>query len=102
MSSLRFALASALLVGFASAMFACSGKTCEEQGGVVVSGRCEAKCDPSKCLMGDGWSNTCVGNRCELICTSDADCIQGKQQCTPVVADDKSMISVCQYTQPMT
>ncbi len=54
-------------------------------GGVVVDGVCEGKCTPDKCLD----QNTCVGNRCVLVCTSHTDCaLDGSQNCAPAVEDD--------------
>jgi hypothetical protein len=53
-------------------------------GGVVRDGVCEAKCDPARCLAG----NTCVDNRCVLVCNSHADCTRYVQECRPAVEDD--------------
>lgn len=71
----------------------CEGKTCEEQGGVMVNGVCEGKCEQSKCLEG----NVCSANRCVLVCASHADCAEG-QECAPAKADDGSDILACAYT----
>ncbi|MFO0552904.1 MAG: hypothetical protein U0271_31240 [Polyangiaceae bacterium] len=64
------------------------------RGGVIVNGVCEGKCTPDQCLEG----NTCVGNRCVLLCDSQADCFQdGSQSCAAAVEDDTgSNINVCQ------
>ena len=72
----------------------CDGKTCEEGGGVVVDGVCEGKCDPTKCLA----DNTCVGNRCVLLCTSQQDCVTG-QECATTKSDANQDVTVCVYTQ---
>lgn len=53
-------------------------------GGVVVDGRCEAKCDPAKCLEG----NVCVDNRCKLICDEHEDCFPGYQVCREKLTDE--------------
>ncbi|MFO0615020.1 MAG: hypothetical protein U0414_20690 [Polyangiaceae bacterium] len=90
-TSLVAATALVALVALVASATAC-GKTCEEQGGVVVNGFCEGKCEPSKCLEG----NVCSGNRCVLVCTSQADCAEG-QSCAPAKADDGSDILACTY-----
>jgi hypothetical protein len=91
----KFAFASAVFAGFSLlSTVGCDGKTCEEGGGVVVDGKCEGKCEPSKCLA----DNTCVGNRCVLICASQQDCVAG-QECAPTKADDGTDITACLYTQ---
>lgn len=94
--SARAAAIFALLGGalLATAAAGCEGKTCEEQGGVTIDGVCEGKCDASKCLEG----NVCSENRCVLVCTSHADCIEG-QECAPAKADDGSDILACLYTK---
>lgn len=72
----------------------CEGKTCEEQGGIVVDGKCEGKCDSSKCLAG----NVCSNNRCVLVCDSHLDCLEA-QSCSSVKADDGTDIMACVATQ---
>jgi hypothetical protein len=58
-------------------------------------GICEGKCDPSKCLAG----NTCVDNKCVLVCTSHLECDSLTQECVPAKEDDTNKaISVCQPT----
>ncbi len=82
-------------------------KDCADQGGVLVdvdgTEVCEAKCDASKCFEG----NTCVGNRCKLVCTKHSDCfsqLEGdeiNQGCVAVTEDsatglnDGASIHVC-------
>jgi hypothetical protein len=63
-------------------------------GGVIVNGVCEGRCSPDKCLAG----NTCVGNRCVLVCASQADCApDGTQNCAPAVEDSTgAAIQTCQ------
>lgn len=54
-------------------------------GGVIIDGVCEGRCTPDKCLE----QNTCVGNRCVLLCSSHEDCRpDGVQSCAPAVEDD--------------
>ncbi len=77
------------------------GVSCE--GGVVVDGQCEGKCSPDLCLEG----NTCVGNRCKLLCTSHNECFsplagnEVLQACAPEKQDtadglnDGSTVFVC-------
>jgi hypothetical protein len=63
-------------------------------GGVVVNGVCEGKCTPDKCIQ----QNTCVGNRCLLLCASHAECHpDGEQSCLPAKEDDSGKdVLVCQ------
>ncbi len=63
------------------------------KGGVIVDGVCEGKCDPALCVAG----NTCVGNRCVLVCDDHDDCANdGTQNCTAAVEDDTdAAVSVC-------
>lgn len=63
-------------------------------GGVVVDGVCEGKCTPDKCLD----ENTCVGNRCVLLCAAHAECFEdGAQSCAPATEDDTGEeVLVCQ------
>ncbi len=64
-------------------------------GGVInKDGVCEGKCTKDKCLAG----NTCVDNRCVLVCDSHIDCLEdGTQNCAPAVEDDTSAaIMTCQ------
>jgi hypothetical protein len=82
-------LSIAALASFTAA--GCSTETCV--GGVVVNGKCEGKCDPSKCQA----NNTCVANRCELQCTKPADCIAGQQDCVAKKNDAGQDVSVCEY-----
>jgi hypothetical protein len=91
----KIAFASSVFLGFSlSSTVGCDGKTCEEGGGVVIDGKCEGKCDPSKCLE----NNTCVGNRCVLQCASQTECVAG-QECAATKADDGTDVNVCLYTQ---
>lgn len=64
------------------------------KGGVVVDGVCEGKCKPELCVEG----NTCVANRCVLLCDSYRDCASdGSQSCLPAVEDDTSLaVFTCQ------
>lgn len=66
-------------------------------GGVIVDGVCEGKCSPDKCAF---EQNTCVDNRCRLICDSHKDCYtDGSQNCTPGKEDDTDAdVTVCQFT----
>ena len=61
------------------------------KGGVVndVTGACEAKCDPSKCLEG----NVCAANRCAPLCDTHNDCILGFESCQPTT-DDTTGIAI--------
>jgi hypothetical protein len=58
-------------------------------GGVIVDGKCEGKCEDSKCLE----NNVCVGNRCMLQCTDHDECFapykgdQTLQECAPQQRD---------------
>lgn len=63
-------------------------------GYVNDDGVCEGKCSPSKCLAG----NTCVNNRCVLVCDVHSDCLEdGSQNCMPAVEDDtNAAIMTCQ------
>src|SRR5690349_2416265 len=63
-------------------------------GGVIIDGVCEGKCIPDRCKD----QNTCVGNRCMLVCASHDACYHdGSQSCAPAVEDDTgSAILVCQ------
>ena len=80
---------------------------------VAEDGTCEAKCDPAKCLqqapMGDdpGFKNTCVNNKCQLVCTTQKDCfnqtgdnsgyLANTQTCASAVEDGtKAAVTVCQ------
>jgi hypothetical protein len=94
---LRFALASfALGAGASSLVPGCTSDDCEAKGGITVEVEggtvCEGKCDPESCVT----NNTCVGNRCVLVCTSHADCFSKldgdsfTQGCYPVQADSAS------------
>ena len=64
------------------------------QGGVIVNGVCEGKCEASKCLA----DNVCVGNRCVLKCDSHRDCFaDGTQSCLPAKDDETGAdVNVCQ------
>jgi hypothetical protein len=53
-------------------------------GGVVIDGKCEAKCEASLCSAG----NICAGNRCMLSCDSHLDCTDGTQNCEPTTNDE--------------
>jgi len=65
------------------------GEACD---GVLVDGRCEPKCVSSNCVAG----NTCVDNRCALVCDSHLDCEIGTQSCVPAKEDDTGRaIFVC-------
>jgi hypothetical protein len=82
-------------IGAVGAAAGCGeGKTCEEGGGVVIDGKCEGKCDNSKCLE----NNVCAHNRCVLQCTKLADCAEG-QECLADTGDDGSAIMSCQFTE---
>lgn len=63
-------------------------------GFVNAEGICEGKCTPDKCLD----HNTCVNNRCVLMCDAHSDCLEdGTQNCLPAIEDDtKSAIMTCQ------
>lgn len=63
-------------------------------GGVIVDGKCEGKCTPDKCID----QNTCVKNRCLLLCTSHEQCFEdGRQSCLPAKEDDTDRdVLVCQ------
>lgn len=66
------------------------------KGGLAIDGGCEAKCSPDKCLPG----NTCVGNRCELLCTSHRDCFSdGSQNCGAAKDDSGKDVLVCQSSK---
>src|SRR5688572_30033858 len=56
-------------------------------------GKCEPRCDPKECFEG----NTCVGNRCVLVCDSHLDCyLDGTQDCTPAKEDGTGKdVAVC-------
>jgi len=70
------------------------GEECE--GGVIIDGRCEAKCSPDLCLAG----NTCVDNRCVLECVSHTQCLPD-QTCSGAVEDDTGReILACSREQP--
>lgn len=71
-----------LIVAAAGLTSACSeGEKCV--GGVVIDGVCEAECEPELCKEG----NTCVGNRCMLVCDSHQDCDTDAQDCVAAVED---------------
>jgi hypothetical protein len=53
-------------------------------GGFVGHGVCEPKCKPELCLEG----NTCVDNRCVLLCDGHTDCFPGTQECASAKEDD--------------
>jgi hypothetical protein len=58
-------------VAFAGlALFTWPGCGSECDGGVLVNGVCEGRCDPASCLE----NNVCVQNRCVLKCTSHDEC----------------------------
>lgn len=63
-------------------------------GYINADGVCEGKCDPSKCVAG----NTCVNNRCVLVCDSQSDCFDdGTQICAPAIEDKtNAAINTCQ------
>jgi len=84
-----------LVIAAAGAISACSeGDKCV--GGVIVDGVCEGKCDPSDCKEG----NTCVGNRCVLVCDSHQDCDTDAQDCAAAVEDDTGkQILACQRSE---
>lgn len=88
------AVASAALLASACDGEAPPGDPCVG-GYVTPDGVCEGKCEPDKCLEG----NTCVGNRCVLVCSSHTDCyLDGSQDCLPAVEDDtKADIFTCQF-----
>ncbi len=115
-STVRFVLAG-LVLGYAlvGTTAGCDGATCEEQGGVVVLDEdgeqvCEGKCDPSLCVEG----NTCVNNRCRLVCDAHTDCFQASagseitQACLPVTADsatgllDGPTVNICETSPKAT
>ncbi len=94
----------AVAIGFASLMAltsvgslvvpGCTTETCV--GGVKVNGVCEGKCDPAKCLAG----NTCIANRCELVCDKPADCNVDTQTCVAQTDDLGAAVNVCE-TNPV-
>lgn len=63
-------------------------------GGVIINGVCEGKCIPDRCKD----QNTCVGNRCLLVCAGHDECYHdGSQSCAPAKEDDTGKdILVCQ------
>lgn len=63
-------------------------------GGIIIDGVCEGKCSPEKCKE----QNTCVDNRCLLVCASHGECqVDGVQSCAPAKEDDTGAdILVCQ------
>jgi hypothetical protein len=64
-------------------------------GGVIIDGVCEGKCSPDKCLP----MNTCVGNACELLCTSHSECQTGTQDCAAAKEDGTAKdVTVCTNT----
>jgi hypothetical protein len=86
-------LASALFTGLV--FVGCSSGAADPcKGGLLENGQCVAKCSPALCLTG----NTCVGNQCELLCTSHLDCLDdGSQSCLPAKEDDTGKsIMTCQ------
>lgn len=90
----RSVLAMLTLVGSgltASHLTAC-GEDCE--GGVIIDGKCEGKCDPKSCVEG----NTCVENRCKLVCDSHLDCTPEEQECIPAETDEGKAVNVCEFT----
>src|SRR5512139_1867119 len=107
--SARFVMAGLVFgVALTAATLGCD-QTCEEQGGFPVKDEageevCEAKCEPDLCVEG----NTCVGNRCRLVCDAHTDCFQMAkgddltQACIEVIADsetglnDGAKIAVCE------
>ena len=69
------------------------GTQCVQKGGLVEDGTCVAKCDPKDCLA----NNTCVGNQCQLQCTSYKDCQLGTQDCLSAKEDGTNKaIFTCQ------
>lgn len=60
-------------------------------GGIVRDGKCEGKCEDSKCLA----NNTCIDNRCQLKCTDASEC-NTDQACTPAKNDAGADVNVCQ------
>jgi hypothetical protein len=96
--TLRAALSAALLSGSivtALAFGGCSSGTADPcKGGLLVDGQCVAKCEPALCVAG----NTCVGNKCELVCSSYLDCLDdGSQSCLPAKEDGTGKaITTCQ------
>ncbi len=70
-----FALSTVLSVGLGLSFAGCGDSGTDDpveecEGGVIVDGVCEGKCDPSLCVE----NNVCVGNRCMLSCTSHNQC----------------------------
>lgn len=95
-SLVRLASASlALGCGLLASFSGCDAENCEAQGGVTVEVEgesvCEGKCDPSACVT----DNTCVGNRCRLMCDAHSDCFSTldgdayDQGCYPVQTDSE-------------
>jgi hypothetical protein len=100
--SIRFRLLSVSLAAAALAGLAAVGLACRDFGnaqgtcigGVLRDGVCEGKCTPDKCIE----QNTCVDNRCALLCASHGDCLaDGVQSCLPAKEDGSGAdILVCQ------
>jgi hypothetical protein len=106
---IRLALAASFTSSLSLALAApgCES-TCEENGGIVVidGGEefCEEKCTPENCVEG----NTCVNNRCRLMCEAQTDCFgpnaETPQACIPTVTDSKTglldgpVINICAPT----
>lgn len=66
--------------------------------GVLEDGVCVGKCSPDQCLPG----NTCVENRCTLLCDTHDDCYAGTG-CGDAVEDDTgAAIRVCSATAKST
>ncbi len=69
-----------------------TGNACPD--GVIEDGDCVGKCTPETCSPG----NTCVGNRCSLLCDGHADCYPGTS-CGDAVEDDTgAAIRTCAAT----
>src|SRR5690606_30148733 len=58
--------------------------------GVLEDGVCVAACDPATCAPG----NSCIGNRCPLVCEGQADCFPG-QACTDAQDDTGLALRAC-------
>jgi hypothetical protein len=111
----RLACALAALLGVAALLpLACTSEPepydCAD--GVLYEGVCEGKCRPELCLHDEadagGWRNTCVENRCQLVCAAHSECdnfagkggtpddLSNTQSCTAAKEDDTSAdVTIC-------